>query len=343
MTIWILLLAVVLGLIAGVVRQGDFRTILGTRVYHPEFLASSIICALVVSWTKTDSDGLIAFVALLGAFAFTLMNLHLVGMVVVSIGLALNLFVFILNFETPVRPNALVEAERVTAEELERGISISGHVELADSDTVLEVLGDTFPIRLGEKVVSIGDLILLVGLANVTGNLMLGNQRRRYAYGQFLPGDEVQEGDPEYEQAEIPIELEFETPEPASVYAESTAAYEDQAGYPEGSGYLESEPYPETETGYPDPAGYPEPETSYAESATVYPETETSYPEPETGYAESATVYPESYEEHSESATVYPQPDPDAPQTQHPEDPPKEEDRQEPKDRWSEPPWNPSP
>lgn len=288
MTIWILLLAVVVGLIAGVVRKGDFPTILDTQIYHPEFLVSSIICAFVVSATDVDSDGVIAFVALVGAFAFTLMNLHLVGMVVISIGLALNLFVFILNFETPVRPNALVEAEIITAQELEQGVSISGHVELADSDTVLDILGDTFPVRLGEKVVSIGDLIFLVGLANVTGNLMLGNQRRRYTYGQFWQTDESTETGLGDEETEIPLELDLETPEQASVYPEQASVY--------------------------------------ADTATGYPESETGYAEPETGYAEPAPVYPEPYDDYSESPTVYPQSPPTAPQPQQPEDPQDPED-----------------
>ncbi len=322
MTIWILLLAVVVGLIAGVVRRGDFPTILGTRIYHPEFLASSIVCAFVVSTTDVDSDGVIAFVALVGAFAFALMNLHLVGMVVILIGLALNLFVFILNLETPVRPNALVEAEIITAQELEKGVSISGHVELADSDTVLEILGDTFPIRLGERVVSIGDLIFLVGLANVTGNLMLGNQRRRHTYGQFWQTDESVETELEGEEAEIPIELDLETPEPASVYAEQTSVY------------------PEQTSVYADPA------TDYSDSGTAYPQSEsdysdhpTVYPQSESGDSESATVYSESYDEYSESPTVYPQSAPTAPQPQQPEDP---EDPQDPEDPWSVPPWNPT-
>ncbi len=312
MTIWILLLAVVIGLIAGVIRGGGFPTILGTRIYHPEFLASSIVCAFVVSATDIDSDGVIAFVALVGAFAFTLMNLHLVGMVIISIGLALNLFVFILNLETPVRPNALVEAEIVTAEELERGVNISGHVELADSDTVLDILGDTFPIRLGEKVVSIGDLIFLVGLANVTGNLMLGNQRRRYTYGQFWQSDESAETELEGEEAEIPIELDLETPEPASVYSEQASVYADPA------------------TDYSDTG------TAYPQSGAEYSDPPTAYPQSESGYTESATVYPESYDEYSESPTVYPQSAPTAPQPQQPEDP------EDPEDPWSEPPWNPT-
>ena len=221
MTIWILILAVIIGLIAGVIRRGDFPTILNTQIYHPEFLVSSAICAFFVSVTDIDSDGVIAFVALVGAFAFTIMNLHLVGMVILSIGLALNLFVFILNFETPVRLNALVEAQIVTAEELERGVTISGHVEAADDDSVLDFLGDTFPIRWSEQVVSIGDLIFLVGLANVTGNLMLGNQRRRYTYSQFFQSDESIETELEDEEAENHIEVDLETPESPTVYPES--------------------------------------------------------------------------------------------------------------------------
>lgn len=221
MTIWILILAVIIGLIAGVIRRGDFPTIFNTQIYHPEFLVSSAICAFFVSLTDIDSDGVIAFVALVGAFAFTIMNLHLVGMVILSIGLALNLFVFILNFETPVRLNALVEAQIVTAEELERGVTISGHVEAADDDSVLDFLGDTFPIRWSEQVVSIGDLIFLVGLANVTGNLMLGNQRRRYTYSQFFQSDESIETELEDEEAENHIEVDLETPESPTVYPES--------------------------------------------------------------------------------------------------------------------------
>ncbi len=234
MTFWILILAVVIGLAAGVVRGGDFPTILNTQIYHPEFLASSIICALVVSATDVDSDGVVAFAALVGAFAFALMNLHLVGMVIIAIGLALNLFVFILNFETPVRPNALVEAEIVTSEQLERGVSIKGHVELADDDSVFDTLGDTFPIRWAEKVVSIGDLILLVGLANVTGNLMLGNQRQRYTYDQFWDTDEPM--DPGYEDSEIMdhFDMDPEAPESPTIHSEShDTEYESPTVYPQ--------------------------------------------------------------------------------------------------------------
>ncbi|MDE0067148.1 MAG: DUF5317 family protein [Acidimicrobiaceae bacterium] len=262
MTIWILILAVIIGLVAGVVRRGEFPTILGTQIYHPEFLVSSAICAFFVSFTDIDSDGVIAFVALVGAFVFAIMNLHLVGMIVISIGLALNLFVFILNFETPVRPNALVEAEIVTAEELERGVTISGHVELADDDSVLDFLGDTFPIRWGEKVVSIGDLIFLVGLANVTGNLMLGNQRRRYTYGQFFPDDEPAETDLEDGEAPGEIELDLDTPKSPTVYSEShNEHYESPTVYPQSSPvYPESAPTaPQPQEPWSEPPWNPSP------------------------------------------------------------------------------------
>ena len=258
MTIWILALAVIIGLVVGVIRRGDFPTILNTQIYHPEFLVSSAICAFFVSFTDIDSDGVIAFVALVGAFAFSIVNLHLVGMVVISIGLGLNLFVFILNFETPLRPNALVEAEIVTASELERGVTISGHVELADDDSVLDFLGDTFPIRWGEKVVSIGDLILLVGLANVTGNLMLGNQRRRYTYGQFFPDDEPTETGLEDEEFPSELELDLDAPESPTVYPESHDEYYESATvYPESAPTAPQPQEPQPQEPQPEPPWNP--------------------------------------------------------------------------------------
>lgn len=189
----ILALVVIIGVIAGLLRKGDLQSILKTRVYHPEFLVASILCALTVSITNIDTSGVIAFVALATAFVFTVMNLHLVGMIILSLGLALNLFVFILNFETPVRPNALVEAEIATAAEIAE-VELMGHLEIADGDTIFSSLGDTFPVRGLNVVVSIGDLIFLVGLANLTGNLMLGNQRHKY--GEYFmpdtkPNDEL--------------------------------------------------------------------------------------------------------------------------------------------------------
>ncbi len=182
----ILALVVIIGVIVGIIRGGDIKSIRKARIYHPEFLVASILCALTVSITNIDTSGVIAFVALATALVFTVMNLHLVGMIILSAGLALNLFVFILNFETPVRPNALVEAEISTATELAE-VELTGHLEIADGDTIFTSLGDTFPVRGVKVVLSIGDLILLVGLANLTGNLMLGNQR--YKYGEYFMSD----------------------------------------------------------------------------------------------------------------------------------------------------------
>ena len=223
MTIPVLVLALIIGAIVGVIRGGNLRASLGTRIYHPEFLASAVLCALVVTLTNIDRHGVIAFVALATAFVFTVMNLHLVGMVILSIGLALNLFVFLLNFETPVRPHALVEAEIVTSEALEGGVRYtSGHTELADGDTLLGFLGDTFPVRWIEQVLSIGDLIFLVGLANVVGNVLLNNRRRSVPFTQLFTADEfthTSADDPEPTKA-INIDLELTETSQVSVYAD---------------------------------------------------------------------------------------------------------------------------
>jgi hypothetical protein len=64
----------------------------------------------------------------------------------------------------------------VTAAELPR-VTLTGARELSDDSTLLSMLGDTFPVRWTNQVVSIGDLIMMVGLAALVANLML--QRRR--------------------------------------------------------------------------------------------------------------------------------------------------------------------
>ncbi|MEQ8841167.1 MAG: DUF5317 family protein [Acidimicrobiales bacterium] len=173
-----ILLAVCAGLVVGLVRRGRLTAIARTRIRHPEFLAVAIGASLFVDLTEAGPSGAIAVLGLLGGLAFAIVNLHLVGMTVIVVGIAANLLPVALNGAMPVRPEALVEAEMVTVDELDR-VSLTGARELADDDTVLAGLGDTFPVRWTNQVVSIGDLIMMVGLADLVANLMLQRRRRR--------------------------------------------------------------------------------------------------------------------------------------------------------------------
>jgi hypothetical protein len=173
-----ILFAVCAGLFFGFLRRGRLASIARTRIRHPEFLAVAIGASLFVDATDAGPSGTIALAGLIGGLAFAVVNLHLTGMAVIAIGITANLLPIALNGAMPVRPEALVEAEMVTADELPR-VSLNGARELSDDSTMLAVLGDTFPVRWTNQVVSIGDLIMMVGLADVVANLMRQRRRRR--------------------------------------------------------------------------------------------------------------------------------------------------------------------
>lgn len=176
-----ILLAVLAGVAFGFLRRGRLGAIARTRVRHPEFLLIAIGASLFVDLVDLESTAMTTSIAVIGLLAgvfFAALNIHIVGMAIITIGVALNLLPVAFNGAMPVRPEALVEAEMVTVDELDR-VSLNGARELETDDTVLAFLGDTFPVRWTNQVVSIGDIIMIVGLADVVANLMLQRRRRK--------------------------------------------------------------------------------------------------------------------------------------------------------------------
>jgi hypothetical protein len=90
---------------------------------------------------------------------FVWANRHLPGMLLVGAGLLLNVIVIAANGAMPVSPGASRIAH------VPRSLSDPGiKHERLDSDTALPWLGDVIPVpRLGE-VMSVGDVVLAVGL-----------------------------------------------------------------------------------------------------------------------------------------------------------------------------------
>lgn len=178
MTLAPILLALCAGIAFGVFRRGRLTSIARTRIRHAEFLAVAIGASLFVDYTDSGPSAAIAVVGLIGGLAFAWFNRHLAGMFVIMVGISLNLIPIAVNGAMPVRPEALVEAEMVTVDELPR-VSLNGARELSDDSTIAAFLGDTFPVRWTNQVVSIGDLIMMVGLADVVANMMTQRRRRR--------------------------------------------------------------------------------------------------------------------------------------------------------------------
>ena len=171
-------LAVFAGIAFGLLRNGRLGSIARARIRHPEFLLVAIACSLFVGLTDQGPSAAIAIVGLIGGLGFAIVNMHLAGMAIIAIGLIANLTTVALNGAMPVRADALVGAEMITPDEIDR-VSLTGAREIETNDTILPVLGDTYPVRWTNQVVSLGDIIMLVGLADVIANLMLTRRRRR--------------------------------------------------------------------------------------------------------------------------------------------------------------------
>jgi hypothetical protein len=175
-------LAVLVGILAGLLRGGRFVALGRTRIRTAPLLVVAVIVGVLVDVADLPAPGVWAIVGLVAGLGFATRNIHLVGMSIVGLGLALNLVPVAVNGAMPVRADALVEAGMVDAADLER-VTLDGAREIAGPDTHLETLGDILPLGLTGQVLSFGDLIMLVGLADVVSNLMLQRRSRRLPAG----------------------------------------------------------------------------------------------------------------------------------------------------------------
>lgn len=171
-------MSIIAGFIAGVARKGRLRTIAETRVGALPLFVIAVGVGVAADTLELPGPGWWALAGLVAALAFVVRNLFLTGMAVIGVGIIANLVPIALNGATPVRAEALIDAGVIQADELER-IALSGPRELADDDTVVEWLGDIVPLAFADQVVSFGDLIILVGVADLIANLMIRRRRRR--------------------------------------------------------------------------------------------------------------------------------------------------------------------
>lgn len=125
-----------------------------------------------------DDDDL-AVIALAGSLVVLVLltgsNRHLVGAMVVGLGLVLNLTAVVLNGGMPVRSEALIDARVVDAGELDTVDLLGGRHLETGSDRFAE-LGDIVPIRPFREVVSFGDLLVAFGALDAVSEV---TRRRR--------------------------------------------------------------------------------------------------------------------------------------------------------------------
>ena len=163
------------GCLVGRLLGGRWQGITSTTLHAPGALIAGITTTLVLTFIgPAFAIGwlLIGYACYL---AFGLKNLHITGMIVLLIGLLMNIAPALANGAIPVSELALVSVGSVE----ESGAPlIEGARETTDTATSLSSLGDVVPVPVFNVAISLGDLVMLVALADIAANLMLRGRTR---------------------------------------------------------------------------------------------------------------------------------------------------------------------
>jgi hypothetical protein len=168
--------ALLIGALIGLAVAPTDRRFKRPRARLLPLVAAGVVAQIIAGRLDDGPAVLVALGGFACLLAFTVANMHLVGMGVLTVGLAANVFVMAINGGMPVRTRALVAADVIEEHEVE-GLDLSGPRHVERSGDHLVELGDIIPVPVVDEVVSFGDLILLVALADVAAHLV--RRRRR--------------------------------------------------------------------------------------------------------------------------------------------------------------------
>lgn len=189
------ILAFAVGVGLGLHWGGTWSNLTGWRPVVWEALAGGVVLTVLVDLLPW-SGGFVTLLSVLATAAilgFAVLNVRIGGMVLVVAGLGLNLFVTVINWGMPVSASALQSAGLVSPADVDRLVLTGGRV-VADGAR-LGFLGDVIPLPWGQ-VISIGDVVVLVGITLVTASVM-----RRYEVGRPVPGRGGRGGPGQYRSA----------------------------------------------------------------------------------------------------------------------------------------------
>jgi hypothetical protein len=173
-------LALLGGLAVAVVLGGRLANLPAEHLRWPSLSFVAVLLYWTPSLLGASSSAAVVLVLFSYAvlLAFALANLRLTGMAVVSLGLALNALVISTNEGMPVDPVAVVAVGLARSDQLV-GADLGPARRWQEPDDRLAVLGDVVPVAVLDEVVSFGDLVLAMGLANVGFRLLRPASGRR--------------------------------------------------------------------------------------------------------------------------------------------------------------------
>jgi hypothetical protein len=164
------ILSLLTGAAIGRIRGGRLAGIIDARIKAKGLLVAGIGATLILNVLEPSIPMFWLTIAMLSFLGFAAANLTLTGMIVLSIGMVLNLLPVLANGAVPVSELALQSVGVVD----DAGTAIvDGPRASTATATRLAFLGDVIPVPIVNRVVSIGDLIVLVALADLVMNLLL--------------------------------------------------------------------------------------------------------------------------------------------------------------------------
>lgn len=175
----LVLIAVVVGVLVGrLVPPGGGRRLALPRLRMPWLLVAGLLATAAADRVSGDAALIVAVAGRGTLLVAVLANLAVIGAGVVAIGLALNLVPLLIDGAIPVRRGALVQAGVVAATDV-GATTFDGPRRLERPDDALAALGDAIPLDPLATVVSIGDLVIAVGVTDATAHLVRRRGRRQ--------------------------------------------------------------------------------------------------------------------------------------------------------------------
>ena len=163
--------AVGVGMLIGAFREPHGAHLRAPIVVYPAIVVLGVALQLAIGFFDPGTQGTVLGVSLAALTGFAIVNRHIPGMGVLAIGLGLNMAVVLANAGMPVRPSALVDAGVATPETLADTDPGAGR-SFERSDDLVPFLGDIIPVEPLGAAMSFGDLIALMGIGTVSGELV---------------------------------------------------------------------------------------------------------------------------------------------------------------------------
>jgi hypothetical protein len=175
---YVAVVALAAGVAVGLVRGGSIGRLLDLTLRHAWLIALAFLIQAAMFTTPLERWlGDLVAVVLMGSNAALLvlvaLNARVPGLRLFGIGLAANTLVMLLNGGyMPVSPAALRAAGLADRIEVLQRFGHSDKSQLMNSETRLPFLGDVLPVAPVNKVLSVGDLAIGVGIAWLVATTM---------------------------------------------------------------------------------------------------------------------------------------------------------------------------